>query len=262
MPNKKVKEVYKPYVPGKVFTGAVIRRGLKLLFYQILFVVFFLLGGGVISGRVAVLRYIVTVAVELVCGGLIWMEGEKDGISDLTAGQNAYNRKEAGKTIPESELKKCYHPMRSVVTFLVAVLPLVLVSGLYACIAVKEEIALPLQGFARDSIASTAGEGLGYYVKTDPMGLTEVLRVIVRICIFPFVNLADTNAKGAKLLIDRLSPLLICVPFISYIPAYLLARKVKALTHGQIAANEKKAARRKARLEAQKREREEKNRLI
>ncbi|MBO2517801.1 MAG: hypothetical protein CW338_11135 [Clostridiales bacterium] len=264
MPNKKkkIENVYKPYVRGIPVTGTVIRRGLKLLVYQLVFAVFFLLGGGVFSGGAAVLRYIATVVVVFVCCALVWMDGSRDGMTDVTAGQNAYKHREAGKEITRAELEKCYHPLRSVVTFLAVALPLVLVSGLYACMAVKERIALPVAEWAGSASGSGAGEGLGYYIKTSPMKLVDILRVIVRICIFPFMNLADSNAKETRLLIDRLSPLLICIPFMAYIPAYLIAPRARAQTHGQIAAGEKKAQKKRARMEARKREREEKNRLI
>lgn len=127
--------VYKPMCPGKPFNRIVLKRGAKLLTYQLIFAVFYLLMGVAMSSTAFVIRAAVAASVLLVCCALIWFEGAKHGENDVTTAQIVYARKEEGKTVNTETLDQCYHPARGVIVFLLAILPLVIITGVYALIA-------------------------------------------------------------------------------------------------------------------------------
>ena len=91
----------------------------------------------------------------------------------------------------------------------------------------------------------------------------DILRMVDRILIFPFANIATVDNKDALLLMDRLSPLLVCLPALGYPLGYLTGPRSRALVHGDIRSNEKRNQRRRNRaIKASRRRTEKKNELI
>lgn len=265
--KKKPALVYKPIYRGKPFCGLVAKRGLKLLVYQLIFSVFYLLMGAALSAASLVIRYIVAAALLLVCIAIVWGEAAKHGESDVSIGQIVYARKQDGKPVSDDNIEKCFHPLRSVTTLLTGVLPLVILALVFSLIAKREIPSMPVPGWISDSIQTGKDPSLYYYSSEyysmrNPTGIAEVLRVIVRTFIFPFVSLADSMDKDARLLVDRLSPILIMIPYLSYIPGYLLSTRERAQVHGSIAASDRKEKKRRMRMEKRRAERENKNQLI
>lgn len=81
--------------------------------------------------------------------------------------------------------------------------------------------------------------------------------------IFPFANIATTDNADALLLVDRLSPLLICLPALGFPLGYLTGPRSRALVHGDIATSTKRYDRRRNKaIKARKARTEKKNELI
>ena len=104
---------------------------------------------------------------------------------------------------------------------------------------------------------------LQYYQQQVSLGFMDVLRMAVRVLVFPFANMATVDNSRALLLVDRLSPLLVCLPLLGYPLGYLTGPRSRAMVHGDISSSNKRYQRRKKREIKARRAREtKKNELI
>ena len=74
--------------------------------------------------------------------------------------------------------------------------------------------------------------------------------MVVRLLIFPFVNIAGVRNADAILIVERLSPLLVLVAPMSYGVGYARGERFRALIHSGIASNAKRAARKRRKAAA------------
>ena len=81
------------------------------------------------------------------------------------------------------------------------------------------------------------------------MSLTDYLRIIVRIALIPFVNIIGTANSRGLLVLERLSPILVLIPAVSYGSGYLTGRGIRTKVHTAISENDRRRVRkeRKAR---------------
>ena len=129
--------------------------------------------------------------------------------------------------------------------------PVFIIALIYAFMAQKQTYSLgvlPSWVSAYEEHADI-GAALAYYHQTSAVQLADVLRVAVRLLLFPFVNIAGANNADALLLVDRLSPLLCLLTPACYGLGYLRGPQLRALVHGNIRQNKRKhnAKERKAR---------------
>ena len=68
----------------------------------------------------------------------------------------------------------------------------------------------------------------------------------MRLLIYPYINLVGARNASLTLLVDRLSPLALLVPYLGYVVGYLRGRHSRAMLHGSMAAADRRK-RRKAR---------------
>lgn len=260
--NQKVKPVKKPYLTGPVFSKRVMRSGLKLLAYELLFVFLNILLGSSLSFESSVfLRVLTNSLLVAACAALIYMDGAKAGDADVAFGEIAYTRKEAGKQISKADLERCYHAGKGFMAVLFGAGLLVIVAAFYALMAQKQ--VYTLQSLPSWVSAFSSQQDvvlpLQYYNTAYSMTIADVLRIIVRACIYPFVNIAGVRNADALLLVDRLSPLLILLPYLFYGVGYLQGPRSRALVHGSIASDSKRRQRREKR---ERRARQQKNNQI
>lgn len=254
--------IYKPYLPGNWYSGVAARRGLKILGYQLIFIFVYLFLGQILLFDVAWLRVLLNAVFVLAFAGLLYADGAKVGLDDVSFAEIALQRKESGKEITKAEVDRCYHPLKGVFTMAVGILPLLLIALVFALIT-REQVyrlgGLPswLAGFER---RADIGLALQYYHEAPQVGLEDVLRIIVRLSIFPFVNMVGTDSAGALHFLERLSPLLILVIPSGYPIGYLQGRRLRASVHGAISTNAVKRQKRDRR-EKRRREKQE-NRLV
>ena len=245
--SQKIELVKKPYLKGSVFSPRIIKTGLKLLAYELLFVFLNLLLGSALSFEGSLFLRIATNALLVAaCAAIVYMDGARAGDADVAFAEIAYGRKESGKEIASSDLDRCYHPGKGFATVAVGTSIIFIIAAVYALIAEKQVYtlqALPSWVSAFSSQQEIALP-LQYYSTPYSMQLVDVLRIIIRACIYPFVNMAGIRNKDALLLIDRLSPLLILIPHLFYAIGYLQGPRSRAMVHGSIASNTRKKQRR------------------
>ena len=104
---------------------------------------------------------------------------------------------------------------------------------------------------------------LSYYTQDAGLGAMDVLRMVSRVLIFPFANIATTDRPDMLLLFDRLSPLLAALPLLGFPIGYLTGPRSRAMIHGGISSSNKRAQRKKKKaLKARQARTAKKNEII
>ena len=252
--KKKIKPIKKPYLKGSILSRLTVTRGLKLLVYPIIFILLNLFVGAAFTfENIPFLRVTLNVILLGFCVLLVYTSGQNTGYSDITIAEIMYNHDQEGKPVSQQDRDRCYHPLKGAVTALIGFLPLLIVSLVYALTVKRQEFALPpLPAWVN------AYEGqtdfmlpLQYYGVTEPFTAFAALRIVMRLMLYPFINLVGARNADMALLVDRLAPLELCLPFAGYAIGYLRGRYSRAMLHGSIAAADRKR-RRKTRKAAPK----------
>lgn len=160
------------------------------------------------------LRVICNGVVLLMVMGLMYNDGARMGESDTAFAEIAMNRKNEGKNVPGSELDRCFHPLKGFVTAACGAAPVFIIALIYAFMAQKQTYSLgvlPSWVSAYEEHADI-GAALAYYHQTSAVQLADVLRVAVRLLLFPFVNIAGANNADALLLVVGCRPCFVCLP--------------------------------------------------
>ena len=253
--KKKAKQplIYKPYLKGNWHDGAAARRGVGLMLYYLLFGFLFVVAGSALNFGGTAVRVTMNILMILVCAAILYMNAAKLGESEVAFAEIALARQNAGKTIDKKDRERCFHPLKGVFIALIAAIPLLLLAVPHALTSVKRVYSLQLlpnwvSGYANQSEISVP---LSYYQQQTSITALDILHMIVRILIFPFVNIATTDNADALLFVDRLSPLLVLCPLLGYPLGYLTGPRARAMVHGDISTSNSRHQRRK--LKAQKR---------
>lgn len=251
--KQKAAFIYKPYLKGNWRSVLAAKRGLRILVYQVAFIFAYLFIGQVLLFNAMVWRVLANLLVLLAFGALLYNDGARMGMEDVTFAEIALARREAGKEVTSVELDRCYHPLKGFFTVLVGTLPLILLSLVFALIATEQHYrlgSLPgwVAGFER---RADVGLALQYYHEHQGIGLEGILRIVVRLLLFPFVNMIGTSSSAALLWLERLSPLLVCLIPLGYAFGYLQGPRLRAGVHGAISTDARRRVRRQKKERAQ-----------
>ncbi|MHC1786281.1 MAG: hypothetical protein AB9880_04420 [Christensenellales bacterium] len=255
--------VFKPFLMGSWLSWFAARRGLKLLAYQMAFVFVYLFIGQALLFDSLYLRLASNLLVVLGFSALMYNDGAKAGLDDVAFAEIALQRQNQGKTAGKAELDRCFHPAKGFFTVLAGMAPLVLLCAVFAVIAqvqVYQLGALPswLQPYER---RADVGLALGYYRQSQAFGLTDGLRIAVRLIIFPYINMAGSGSRSTLLLLERLSPLLALIIPTGYALGYLQGKRLRAGIHGAISSDARRRVQRQRR-EKRRLQRQEPNNLV
>lgn len=241
--------IYKPYLKGNAISPLAAKRGMRVLVYLIVASFAYFLLGQVLVMDTAWLRILINLAMLVGFYSLLRSEGARMGEGDVAFSEIALSRKEAGQELTKKELDRCFHPLKGYYTAIVGALPLVLVSLVFAFIAQPQSYTLgALPGWLTPYLAQQdIGLALSYYQQSAGLGFSGILRLVVRLLIFPFVNIVGAdNAKGL-LLLERLSPILLLLGPLAYGWGYQGGVHLRARIHGDIVQNRKKQERKQKR---------------
>ena len=225
------------------------QEGVRVFVYLLLFALVYLFIGQALMFDNIVLRVLLNLMALLGFAARSLNEGGKAGLDDVAFAEIALQRQQSGKEVTKEELNRCFHPLKGFFTAIVGVLPLLLVAILFAFMArevVYQLGALPgwLQGFER---RADVGQALAYYHEPASFELEDALRVIVRLALFPFVNMVGAGSSKAMLTLERLSPLLICILPLGYAIGYTQGKRFRAGVHGAIVSDTKRRVQRERR---------------
>lgn len=260
--SKRPPNIAKPYHTGRAISGLAARRGWHVLVLSLLSVVFYLFAGQLLVSLRGFWQVLANIAVLLAVGGCLFADGIGAGQDDVAFGEIVYTRIESGRTPSSLDEARCYHHLKGWFTAFVGVLPLLLPALLFAVIATKQVYhlgALP-SWVATIERHQEVGLALQYYHQAQPVTTEGVLRVVIRLLLFPYVALFGPDDAGRMLLMERLSPLLICIIPSFYSVGYLFGPAARARVHADIALGKKRQAARE-RKNRQKRI-EQKDRIV
>lgn len=243
----------KPYRTGRPVSAHAARRALRVLVLSLLSVVVYLFLGQLLMAAGGVWQALLSCAVLLGVGAYLFYEGGAAGEDDVAFSEIVYTRTQAGQSAEARDISRCYHPLKGAFSAFVGVLPLVVPACLLAAVATKQAVglsALPEWVVSLERSREVA-LALSYYHETAAVTLENMLRVPVRLVLFPFVTLFGADNAGRMLVMERLSPLLCCLLPACYAAGYLTGPKRRARVHRDIALGRKRSAakEKKARLQ-------------
>ena len=252
--KKQIKPISKPYLKGNILSRLVVIRGLKLWAYPLIFMLLNLFIGAAFSFEgIPLLRIPLNLILIIFTIMLLFSNGQNTGYGDITLAEIMYNHRQEGKTVSQNDLDRCYHPLKGVVTALIGYLPFLILSLVYALTVQRQQFTLPALPSWVNSYENHSAFilPLQYYQTTEPMTAGMILRLVMRLILYPYINLVGSRDTGMMLMVDRLSPVALLLPYIGYAAGYLRGRNSRAMLHGNIAAADRKR-RRKARQQVRK----------
>ena len=240
--NTSIKSVRKPFVYGTPADSSTVRTSLQ--FFGILILVFFVtfIAGSSVSGAGPAVRIIFSVAVILLVLFIFFSNGSNLGADAVAKGEILYQKKEEGKPFNESERKMCYHPCKAYIIGFLGTIPFLLAAIVFSfntTITMTGPGTLPswIQSYTRRADIANA---LTTYLHPEGLSLTDCLRIAVRIFILPFVNLVGTDNPQGLLTLERLSPVLLLLPAVSYGTGYLSGKKIRSRIHTMISESNRR----------------------
>lgn len=246
--KKGVKPVFKPYDRGAVYGLYALKRSGKVLLIYMAYMLFFLLVGSSLSFNNVFLNVVVNLVAIAATVAMMHMEGLRNGDLDVSVGEIVHLRRENGKDVDPEDLNRSYHPLRSVLTPLIGVAPLLLIAIFHAVAAKPQYYTLGvLPGWVSAINAEEVSLPLQYYDRESTMAFVDVVRIIVRLSMMPYIHIVSTDNIMGLLWLDRLSPVLMLLPAAGYMVGYLRGPQSRALTHGSIAANTRRHKRKQQR---------------
>ncbi len=245
----------KPYLTGKPLDSSCLGSALRFFLYYLLIAVAFLFLGVMLSFDNFVVNLVVNAALLLAMLTVMFQSGATAGTGAVNAGEMAYQRKESGRMLNPGEVDACYHPMKGLLTALLGSLPVLIAATVLACLAQRQMTSIGALPTWVSSMQSNVDNGIAlavYNQQSTDVGM-NILRVVVRCCILPFLNIVGTSNKDAVLTLEHLSPLLCCLPMLAYGLGYPQGVKIRAQVQADIAAGKRKA-KKKAKKEQRQRE--------
>lgn len=267
--TKKSPLVFKPYLRGRAASALAARRGVRVLGYTALFAFLYVLAGSALSFDNTLLRVLCNGVLVVTCGLIMYADGSRQGEGDTSFAEIAHKRASEGRDVPAVEAARCFHPLKGFFTVLVGMSPLLILCVINALTAQRQSYSLgvlPSWVSAYERQAQI-GPALAYYNETSALGFVDIVRVIVRIAIFPFINMVGARNYDMMLLCDRISPLLCLLAPALYGVGYLRGPVMRAQIHGSIRTSLQKSKRRaqkerQQRAQQMKRKQQQKKELI
>lgn len=253
--KKKRTLVYKPYYKGNIWFGAgMVKNALKVFCYFLFFCIMYTIVGAALSFDSFILRLICNGLVLFVCLAVIYTKGLAQGQEDVALGEIVYTRLEEGKPVEESEKKQSYRMIRGWVIFLMAIIPVLAITVPAALTAERQVYinqAMPswLSSFETQE---EIYQPLVHQTEVQSKSFTDILQLISRILILPYVGIFTTENKDTLLLLERLAPVLAILPGLAYPVGYMMGPYARAIVHGDIDQNKKKQKRRQNKMMKQK----------
>lgn len=248
--SKTKKVVRKPYITGTAVDENTIRTSLRFLGILILmfFVVFITCSS--ISAAGTIIRIVFNSAVIILVLFILFNNGTHHGSDAVARGEIFYQKKTEGKNFSESERKICFHPLKGYITGFLGSLPILILSIVFsfcASIVLTGAGALPswMQAYTRRSDISNA---LVSYLQPEGMVLSDYLRIIIRICLLPFVNLIGTQNASGLLILEKLSPVILLLPALSYGTGYIFGKRIRTNIHTMISESNRKRKRKEYKI--------------
>ncbi len=188
------------------------------------------------------LRILINTAIEALILLIFFSRGVQLGTDATARGEILYQHVEKGLPASQSEKKIPFHILKGfMIGFLGSFLFFVL--ALFLAFTARKQMTGPgtlpswTEGYMH---RSEIGGALVAYTNPSALNFTDIIRIIVRMLIMPFVSMAGTENKDLLLTVERISPLLVLLPALSYGIGYLQGPSRRKLIHSEIVSNNRK----------------------
>ncbi len=250
--NKKpVPQVKKPFVTGAPTDERTVPGALS--FFGVLVLAGFMsfLVCSMLNMDSNILRIVLNLMAEALILVIFFNNAVGRGADAVARGEILYQKQEKGQRVAASEKAICFHPLKGYLTGILGTIPVLLCAIVLAVTARRQVTGYgALPGWISAYQQRTeVGDALIAYSIHGGMSVTDILRIIVRIAVMPFVSMVGSENRDALLLVERLSPILVLLPALASGTGYLQGRNVRTKIHTGIAQSRKTRARkeRKAR---------------
>ena len=250
MPQKKPQAapVRKPFLTGSPYDCNSLRSAAMILLMLVLAAIVYLVAATVLMIDITVVRIALNAVMLIVTWELFSASGRSNGAVAVNQGEIMYRRQERGDAVTPRDRSMCFHPLKGFVIGLLGSLPLFLIAAVLALTTSRQITtagALPawMSSMAEDPEFSSA---LSAYVVGQSIGVTDILRVLIRMELLPWVNLIGSENSGALLIMERLSPVLVLIPGLCYGWGYTRGVNERSRVHTSIAAGNRRHARKEA----------------
>ena len=189
-----------------------------------------------------VLRVIINLIMIAVILSIYFNNGTNQGTDAVARGEILWQKKEKGQFFSDKEQSICFHKAKGFLIGLIGTAPLFVVALLFSLntsMQMTDSGGLPSWMDAYTG-RGDIGNALVQYLQPEGMNMVDYLRVVIRVCMMPFVNLIGYENKTGMLILERLSPLVMILPAVSYGLGYLTGRDVRTNVHTAILRNEKR----------------------
>lgn len=244
--KKPAAPVAKPYIRGSATDEKTLSGALGFLGVMLLIVALSFLASSAMTMDSTALRIVLNGVVEAAILLVVYNSAIGKGTEAVSRGEILWQRREKGRDFSASEKAMCFHPLKGYATALLGSLPILLCAAVLAILARPQTTgAGSLPGWiSAYQQRSDIGNALAAYTQVQGMGAEDVLRLIVRVALMPFVAMVGGENRDGMLLLERLSPLLVLLPACAYGTGYLQGPKVRTRIHTGIAESNRLRVRR------------------
>ena len=230
-------EIKKPFLTGCWHGRDAYRLGIKVMMSMIASIIICFFLGAMLTFDSLLLRVLFSTALLTLFFLYMRSQGIAAGLKDATHAEIMYQRQEAEKLVLQSEQERCYHPWKGVFAALIGAMPYMALTLVFALLTQPSLYTLgELPGWLRDICRqSEFGNALRYYNLRNGITLFDILRVLCRAMIMPYINVAVLIGDDAILLIERASPILILLMPAGFAFGYLRGIKARAHINASIA---------------------------
>ena len=254
-PQKPVTLVKKPILKGSWHGKDAWKLALKRMLSVLAVTLIYLIAGMLLSFESLWGRLLSCLAVAGLAIYYQYYQGMTRGENDAAFAEIMYNRQESGRTVTADDRARCFHPGKGMFAALVGAVPFVAFTIVYAVIARPITYTLGVLPSWTEALMrqSEFGDALRYYENVGTLGVMDILRVIDRALIMPFVNVFSYVGNDAALLAERLSPLFVLLAPLGYGVGYTQGKAMrdKINTGIKMGDDRKKRRERKARRQRQ-----------
>ena len=240
--NKKMIETSKPFLTGAPTDENTLRQSLK--FFANLFICMFMtfLVCSMTGFKSVVLRVIVNLVIEAMILLIFFAKGTDLGTDAVSRGEILYQHIQKGQEATKAEKQIPFNKLKGYLIGAAGTLLFFMAAMILAFTTEKQMTGaggLPswMEAFMR---RAEVGDALVSYTISDPLTLTDIVRIIVRLLLMPFVSMIGASNTEGIMILERLSPVLVLLPAVAYGTGYLQGPAKRKQIHTEIAKNDRK----------------------
>ena len=240
--KKTAPEKSKPFLTGAPTDENTVKQALKFFGMMLLIIFMSFLVCSMTGFNSRILSIIVNLAVEGLILLVVYTKGADLGTDGVVRGEILYQHIQKGIDAAESEKRIPFNKMKG---FIIGLLgsALFLVFAILLAVTTKKQMTgagvLPswTEGFIRRSEFRNA---LAQYIQPSGITFTDIMRILVRMMLMPFVSMVGADNTDILLVLERISPLLVLLAPAAYGAGYLTGPAKRRQVHTEIAKNTRK----------------------